>query len=338
MLANITIAQSRYIYPSTIEAYISFCEEVKQKPNRVGLNDTSALWIGEKAEDADVVVLYLHGKSSRSSKEATLTVVGGGYTQPCQTGYLHYLYRLTKDMEAKENTKKSVSILLLAYTLVPEAHYPAQLNEAATVLSYLLSEKKQDPTSIMVGGDSAGGNLVVSLLSHILHPRPETPLVVLTAPLRGIFLCSPWVSFSTEHASYSRNAGKDTLVDSMLRRWGSMYLGMSEDGKTNSKAAKTDSYNEPLQNEYVWWQGMHKVMREVFIWMGTDEIFIDGQREFAKLFRKGWEVGGGNPAAIKVYEAPDQAHIGPIMDVMMQNKEKSQPQLDIEKWFEERLD
>jgi hypothetical protein len=62
MLAIITIPQSRYIYPSTIEAYLKFCKETKQDPNCVTLNDVPAVWIGEKGEDADVIILYLHGR------------------------------------------------------------------------------------------------------------------------------------------------------------------------------------------------------------------------------------------------------------------------------------
>jgi acetyl esterase/lipase len=272
-----------------------------------------------------------------NSLGAALTVVGGGYTQPCQYGYYHYLDRLTKDMIADKNTTKSVSVLLVAYTLVPEAHYPAQLNQAATVLSYLLSDKKRDPASVIIAGDSAGGNLAISLLSHILHPRPETPKVSLTAPLRGVLLYSPWVSFSTKYDSYVRNAGKDTLIDSMLRAWGSMYLGLSKDGEVPSEEVETDSYNEPLRNDSGWWQGMHNVVSEAFIWMGKDEVFIDSLRDFAKVFPQGWKAGGGSSAAITLYEATDQPHIGPIMDVLMEDKNKSSSQLDIEEWFKKLL-
>jgi acetyl esterase/lipase len=269
--------------------------------------------------------------------EAWLTIAGGGYTQPCQYGYYLYLDRLTKNMEADQETTKSVSVLLVAYTLVPEAHYPAQLNQAATVLSYLLSDKKRDPASVIIGGDSAGGNLAISLLSHILHPRPGTPRVSLTAPLRGVMICSPWVSFSTKHDSYLRNAGKDTLVDSMLRAWGSMYLGLSKDGEVFNEEVETDSYNEPLRNGPDWWEGMHEVVNEVFMWMGSDEVFIDGLRDFTKVFTQGWKAGGGISTAVKSYEATGQPHIGPIMDVLMEDKNKSRSQLDIEEWFKKLL-
>jgi acetyl esterase/lipase len=241
-------------------------------------------------------------------------------------------------MEADQETTKSVSVLLVAYTLVPEAHYPAQLNQAATVLSYLLSDKKRDPASVIIGGDSAGGNLAISLLSHILHPRPGTPRISLTAPLRGVMLYSPWISFSTKHDSYLRNAGKDTLVDSMLRAWGSMYLGLSKDGEISNEEVETDSYNEPLRNGSGWWQGMHEVASEVFIWMGRDEVFIDGLRDFTKVFIQGWKAGGGSSTDVKPYEAIGQPHIGPIMDVLMEDKNKSRSQLHIEEWFRRLLD
>lgn len=270
---------------------------------------------------------------TKREPETILTITGGGYTQPCQYGYFHYLNRLVKDMNADKNTTKSISVLLPAYTLVPEAHYPMQLNEAATVLSYLISGKKRSPANIVIGGDSAGGNLALSLLSHILHPRPDTPRVELTTPLRGALLYSPWVCFSTEHDSYVRNGGKDTLIDSMLRSWGSMYLGLSKDGEVPRKDVETDNYNEPLRNDSAWWQNIHRVVGKSFIWMGKDEVFVDGLREFAGIFEQGWNAGGGNPAAFDVYEAADQPHIGPIMDVLMENPKKYQSQLAIEDWL-----
>ena len=138
---------------------------------------------------------------------------------------MQYLGRLAKDLNSGQGRTSTVSVLLLAYTLVPEARYPTQLNQAATALSYLLYDQKRDPSSIVIGGDSAGGNLALSLLSHILHPRPDTPRLTLTSPLRGALLISPWVNFSTKHSSYVRNAGKDSLVENMLRKWGAMYLG-----------------------------------------------------------------------------------------------------------------
>ena len=107
--------------------------------------------------------------------------------------------------------------------------------------------------------------------------------------------------------------------------------------ETLSEAKEKDSYNEALQNESIWWQGMHRVVGEVFVWMGKDEIFLDSLRDFEARYQQGWNDGGGDLAKVHVYEGPGQPHIGPIMDVMMQDKQKSQSQLDIEAWFKELL-
>ncbi len=245
-------------------------------------------------------------------------------------------------MAADDEIKKTVSVLLLAYTLTPEATYPTQLNEAATVLAHLLTRQERDPASIIIAGDSAGGNLALSLMSHILHPRPSTPRVTLTTPLQGLILVSPWVTFSTEHASFTRNAARDSLHDATLRKWGAMHIGATKDEsaisqETISTATGLDSYNQPLRPEYTWWTGMHRVVADVFLWMGEEEVFVDGLREFADLFQCGWENGGGDTAAVQAYVGPSQPHIGPIMDVLMQVPQKSKSQVDLEIWVKARL-
>ena len=67
-LSTITIPQTRYIYKTTSETYLELCKEVKEEPRTLTLkaddspNRTTitAHWIG--SEDADVVILFLHGK------------------------------------------------------------------------------------------------------------------------------------------------------------------------------------------------------------------------------------------------------------------------------------
>ncbi|PVI01683.1 alpha/beta-hydrolase [Periconia macrospinosa] len=327
MLTHLTIAQSRYIWPSTIDTYMDLCRAINQAPKYLLANEVTAVWIGKEAEDANVVILYLHG---------------GGYTQSCTIGHMQYLSRLVDDIAADDKITSTVSVLLLEYTLVPEASYPTQLSQAATVLSYLVADQKRNPASIMIMGDSAGGNLALSLLSHILHPRPDIPRISITTPLGGALLVSPWVSFSTKYTSYIRNAKKDSLVDCMLRKWGAMYIGLSKDEKAISEeiisaAKERDSYNEPLYNKSIWWEGMHRVVGDFFLWMGEDEIFIDGLQEFSGLFKQGWINGGGSPEAVQSYMGQGQAHIGPIMDRLMENFNKSQSQLDIESWIRSRL-
>lgn len=321
MVSNLTIAQARYLYKSTSETYEAFCKKTNQEPKtlKLGDGDATAHWIGE--EDADTVILYPHG---------------GGYTQPCTIEHMQYLNRLVKDINkdlSDSTASTSISVLLLAYTLAPEVQFPEQLKQASTMLSHLLHGGKRASSNILIGGDSAGGNLALSLLSHLRHPHLDIPSVPLSVPLRGVFLFSPWVSFDTSHDSFARNAGKDFLVANMLRKWAGMFLGTVNGEIDPGVVAGGNNYSEPLLANASWWEGMHKIVGCVWMYGGEDEIFIDSQRAFASKFLEGWKSGGGLEENVVFDFATDNAHIGPILDVMLQYEEKTGTQLGFEKWL-----
>lgn len=248
---------------------------------------------------------------------------------------MQYLDRLVKDLNQALGPKK-ISTLLPAYTLVPEARFPTQLAQAATVLSHLLDTEKRDPSNIILTGDSAGGGLLLSLLSHILHPLDGVPRVPPSSPFRGIVLYSPWVSYSTLFPSYTENASKDALEASMLRKWGALYVGTSTGETAVAQTSGGDAYNEALTANPSWWQHASKAVDSVFIWAGANEIFLDPVREFAEKFVEGWGMSG-EKKKVRVLVGEEEAHIAPIMDVMLQYEGKGQSQEAIEEWLKERL-
>lgn len=82
---------------------------------------------------------------------------------------------------------------------------------------------------IFIGGDSAGANMALGLLSHILHPHPDFEdelQVKLSGPLAGAILTSPWVKFPTDDESATRNAGSDFVCKAAAVRWADAFLGM----------------------------------------------------------------------------------------------------------------
>ena len=258
---------------------------------------------------------------------------------PCSQSQLKYLHRLVKDMNTRKDIGHTVSVLLPAYSLTTEAHYPTQLIQAMTVLSYLLTDRKRSPSSIMIAGESAGGNLVLSVLSHILHPPQgsDVPRVALKTPLRGAFLCSPWVSFDTNYNSNSTNANKDILIEKVLLKWGSMYVGGSKDQILVNKDQSGDGYIEPLQNGPDWWQGMNKVVKSILVWAGEDEVLLDSIREFEGKFREGWTSGGGHNTLFKTIYGKGEAHCEPIVGDRLGRYKKGKSQLQIEDWLKKHL-
>lgn len=205
--------------PSTTDRYLQFCAAEKTTPRSLevavpGSPDVvAAHWIGEP--DADVVVLYFHG---------------GGYTQAGTEGYLRYWTQMVSDVGGGA---RSLSVLQVAYSLAPEAQYPRQLQESAAVLAHLLAAGRS-PARVILAGDSAGGNLVLGLLSHVLHPHEDVKRIELKSEkLGGALLISPWVTFSQEHDSFTRNYGKDMISPKQLRRYAGMFLAASDIPETD---------------------------------------------------------------------------------------------------------
>jgi acetyl esterase/lipase len=67
--------------------------------------------------------------------------------------------------------------------------FPAALQDAVSSLHYLF-DLGIEPSNIVIGGDSAGGNLAVALLRY-LEGAPDV------APLAGALLWSPWVDLAS---------------------------------------------------------------------------------------------------------------------------------------------
>ncbi|KZM24300.1 hydrolase [Ascochyta rabiei] len=326
MLDYLTIADSRYLNPQTSDRYVRlYCRPRGLEPKSLEIDSKNgravAHWIGDP--DAEAVILYCHG---------------GAYTQPANAGNFRYLAGLVKTLNNKPRSR-SVSVLWLAYTLAPESVYPTQLREAAVVLAHLIRETGRSPSEIFIAGDSAGGNLAFSLLSHLLHPQPDVPAVKLECPLGGVLLISPWVSFRTDYISFKTNATLDMLTPLALRKWGAMFLGKVNDSNPEADPGPIsgDSWTEACLNPPSWWNGMPQVVSDAFVWSGAYEVLNDSIRELEKRFMEGWATGGGNLNRVRFFESAREAHVAPIVDIMIPGVKKSDAQIAIEEWFKGRL-
>lgn len=123
----------------------------------------------------------------------------------------------------------------------------------------------------MLCGDSAGGNLVLGVLSHLLHPHPCIAPLKRREPLLGAALISPWGGFDTSASSYSRNALKDSIDASVLQKWAGYFMGRAE----------VDGYNQPFCAPSKWWNELNDVVQSVLITAGTNEVLVDDIKAFA---------------------------------------------------------
>ncbi|KAF2997102.1 hypothetical protein E8E13_003612 [Curvularia kusanoi] len=266
-LGNLNLAQDRYLSSTTsTPVYSQYCKANNITPSTITLpSGVQAHWLGSK--DAPKVFVFLHG---------------GGFVLPCMTGHLVWLDDMRKSLGP------SVSVVLLAYDLAPEAPYPSQLRQAVELFRHLTETEGRSPSDLIVGGDSAGGNLTLALLSHLAHPHPDVAELKLNGKLSAALLISPWCSL-TQHATpaYVRNAQRDMLDARTLSRWASAYLN-------STSPFAGDAYSEPVLASSEWWEPVADVVEEVLIWGGANEVLIDGIEAFARKFSTGFRRRGGH--------------------------------------------
>lgn len=92
----------------------------------------------------------------------------------------------------------TVAIFSLDYTLAPAATFPAQRDEAIAAYDWINKELGVHASRIVVLGDSAGGHLVVSLLTG-LHQRRASDQPRDNDRPAGAILVSPWLNLHTSH-------------------------------------------------------------------------------------------------------------------------------------------
>ncbi|KAF7907724.1 uncharacterized protein EAF01_005310 [Botrytis porri] len=157
--------------------------------------------------------------------------------------------------------------------------------EAVEYMFRLVDGAEKEGKSLAVLFLSYGANLVLALLSHIMHghPNESVPRVRLSEPLNGAVLLAPWVTFATGSKSYDANKYKDLIDPVSVKVWSSDYQA----------SVPSDNYLEPLYASSSWWSRLSTAVSSILIVAGADEAFVDDVRAFADILQKvGTETGG----------------------------------------------
>ncbi|KAG7441976.1 alpha/beta-hydrolase [Guyanagaster necrorhizus] len=273
--------------PSSIDAYMKWIKSVNMTPVVDELPDgANLLWIGPRR--LDKVLFYCHG---------------GAYQVGCTGTHMAFCRHLQLELEKRGIF---VGVVILAYKLLPENPFPIPLREAREALQFLLAAGVL-PENIVMSGDSAGGNLTLSLLSHILHRHPsvEPPFgLPHNARFRGLCLISPWVSMKS-----------DSQCDLGAMRVRYKYDVIS--AKIGRPACETivkdvpDSeiaFLDPLEGPENWFAGLDGLVGRVLISCGELECILQGIK---KLHEKYLLPVHEN---IEFLEQENRLHIEPILD------------------------
>ncbi|KAF2144923.1 uncharacterized protein K452DRAFT_316068 [Aplosporella prunicola CBS 121167] len=275
------------------EVYRKWCKKNKVTPVRETLADgTAASWIG-----------------SRNAKTVLLYFPGGGYNLPALPSHFGFLGTLVKDLDCNDNLDPqgdgNFAALVLHASVAPFQTYPTQLAQAATILNYMRNALSIRTENIIVGGDSAGGNLALSLLSHILHPHPDETSVhrvdwTADEKLKGVLLISPWMDFTTDDESFQLYQAYDFLTPQLLGRWATTFLA----------DRPADAYNRPARAPPGWWSGVGGIVGDVLQVCGAQEVLKDGQKRFSDAFQADWD-GQGRFEAVEV---ENETHVSCAID------------------------
>ncbi|KAK6209874.1 hypothetical protein QIS74_11458 [Colletotrichum tabaci] len=259
-------------------------DRLRRNVEMLPANDGSILWIGNR-QKATKFVLFFHG---------------GGYAVPLLPGHLEWCWEAY--VNGGPGLHAEVAVAVLQYTLVPEARYPTQLQQAIAALNQLLLSGIK-PGDLLVGGDSAGGNLACSVVRHICHPcHLEIPALRPEGRLAGVFLVSPWLSSKTSAPAFRENDHVDMVTARAMLRAAAELLHPRF--PVRGKSDESDlAMAMPMDGDMAWADDISAAAASLYVTGGQQEAFRDDIRAFAE------HVGCGNNDLDLLFElAEHEAH------------------------------
>lgn len=127
-----------------------------------------------------------------SEKKIIVYYHGSAFIILSPKSYRMFTWRLAKET--------GYDILVPDYRMAPDHHHPAAANDSIAIYEDLL-ERGYRPENIIIGGDSAGGNLTLVSLMQIKNRKYTQPAAA--------FCISPWTDLSGSGTSMKSNAKAD---------------------------------------------------------------------------------------------------------------------------------
>ena len=151
-----------------------------------------AEWVMPDNPIKNKALLYMHG--------------GGFISGSCRTH---------RSLVAKFALQSRLKSLVFDYRLAPEDPFPAAVQDCVQAYEFLL-QKGYDPLDIIVGGESAGGTLTLSLLLDLKEQNIPLP--------KAAFAISPVTDLRCLADSFTYNAPKDIAPMGSWDVWTGMYI------------------------------------------------------------------------------------------------------------------
>ncbi|KAF2239132.1 alpha/beta-hydrolase [Viridothelium virens] len=285
MLAFLSLREMQSFLLPTGVNIAHFCTSHNLRHEPVRLDETdgfppATLHFIDSSPDTDGnVFLYLHG--------------GGYIFSLASPNTLIFAHRAA--------AAASAALVVLEYSIAPAVTYPGQLAQAAAALRFLLQKRRGEPARIIVGGDSAGGNLTLAILAHLQSPHPRIAPIRFAAggkqKLRAALCISPRTNNVCTAPSYRFNGNKDFISPQAVKLF-----------TANWQPVEDDVWATPVAGSKAFWADF-RASRLLFV-VGGDEVYLSDVRAQAELM-DAQESPGAN---FQLTVCPGEMHDQPIMD------------------------
>jgi acetyl esterase/lipase len=236
---------------------------------------------------------------------------------PANRGYFIFFNKFIKEMGA---AGKDIAVFMVAYTLVPKAVYPTQLRQSVTAVRYILEKTDRKAGNVYLGGDSAGGNLAIAVLSHIAHPHPEVEPLTLAAgeEIGGATLLSPWSSLETTFPLLDTEPLGDLIHPDCAAPWAGSYLAERE----------RDNYTDPRLAPIEWWHNVP--IKRVLVTAGGYEILLPFIEDFADRLKE--SLGDDR---VEYFVGAGEAHVAPMFNLLLGDKVETEQGKRVKTFYRE---
>lgn len=125
-------------------------------------------------------------------------------------------------------------VISVDYRLAPEHRFPAAVDDAIAATGWISANAQElgmDASRLVVGGDSAGGNLAAVVAIHAREAGPK---------VAGQVLIYPATDFAMSHPSHSEPETSALLTHTVIRWFRDHYLGASDGQHWKASPARID--------------------------------------------------------------------------------------------------
>jgi epsilon-lactone hydrolase len=204
-------------------------------------------------------------------------------------GYCSGSIKSHRRMVTEAGRAMGVRTLAIDYRRAPEHPYPAQHEDALTAWRFL---RRQGIAAghIAVGGDSAGGNLSLSLVYHLRAAGEQLPACA--------WLVSPWTDLTMSGATLVTKDAVDPLINKA-------YLEELADAYAPPPLDRRDPLISPLFGDL---SGFPPVLIQV----GSDETLMSDAARLA-------EAAGIADVAVRLEIWPHMIHAWPLWNAALED-------------------